>query len=83
MAVRLPRGGSADHLADASALPRMHLDLVRDAALGTRVAVEHGLPRSNSYSVNLQRGEGVRRGARSVLCAPGVSIGTASVVQLH
>ena len=33
-AVRLLRRGSADHLADASALPRVHLKLVRDAVLG-------------------------------------------------
>lgn len=34
MAVRLPRRGSVDHLADASALPRVHLELGRDAVLG-------------------------------------------------
>lgn len=34
MAVRLPRRGSVDHLADASALPRVHLNLGRDAVLG-------------------------------------------------
>lgn len=50
MAVRLPRRGSVDHLADANALPRVHLNLGRDAVLGIACG------RCDQVAIILQRG---------------------------
>lgn len=83
MAVRLPRRGSVDHLADASALPRLHLNLGRDAVLGFACG-----RRAWSSAIKQQLSscrEGVvcvLQGARCALGSGG-SIGIAAVVQLH